>query len=107
MIATDVAARGIDIPNVAHVINVDLPQDLDSYIHRIGRTGRAGMRGIATSLWNETNAAFLMQLCAHFRANRQAIPQGLDNFARQNGPKNGFGRSQQRRSQSGYGPSWR
>jgi ATP-dependent RNA helicase DDX3X len=40
MVAADVAGRGIDIPNVAHVINVDLPNDLDSDIHRIGRTAR-------------------------------------------------------------------
>lgn len=107
MIATDVAARGIDIPSVAHVINVDLPQDLDSYIHRIGRTGRAGMRGIATSLWNEGNTPFLMQLCAHYRANRQPIPAGLEEIARQRGPKNGFGRPQRSTSGYGYGSSWR
>jgi ATP-dependent RNA helicase DDX3X len=106
MVATDVAARGIDIPNVAHVINVDLPGDLDSYIHRIGRTGRAGKRGIATSLWNEGNAGFLVQLCAHFRANRQPIPQGLEEVARERGPRNGFGRQgQQRRSTNGR--DWR
>ncbi len=47
MVATDVAARGLDIPNVSHVINFDTPQTYEDYIHRIGRTGRAGMGGKA------------------------------------------------------------
>ncbi|WP_028986618.1 DEAD/DEAH box helicase [Thermicanus aegyptius] len=50
LIATDVAARGIDVSNVSHVINYDIPQDPESYVHRIGRTGRAGKRGIAITL---------------------------------------------------------
>ncbi len=47
MVATDVAARGLDIPNVTHVINFDLPQSFGDYIHRIGRTGRADQKGVA------------------------------------------------------------
>lgn len=47
MVATDVAARGLDIPNVTHVINFDTPQTYEDYVHRIGRTGRAGARGHA------------------------------------------------------------
>lgn len=50
LIATDVAARGIDVENVTHVINYDLPQDVESYVHRIGRTGRANREGIAYTL---------------------------------------------------------
>ncbi len=50
LVATDVAARGLDIEDISHVFNFDLPNDLESYVHRIGRTGRAGKTGIAISL---------------------------------------------------------
>ncbi len=49
LVATDVAARGIDIPDVAHVINYDAPEDRDAYVHRVGRTGRAGRTGTGIS----------------------------------------------------------
>lgn len=49
VVATDVAARGIDIANLTHVINYSLPEDLESYVHRVGRTGRAGKEGVAIS----------------------------------------------------------
>ena len=48
--ATDVAARGLHIPKVSHVFNFDLPDDCEDYVHRIGRTGRAGEKGLAISL---------------------------------------------------------
>ena len=54
LVATDVAARGLDVSNIAHVINFDLPADIDSYVHRIGRTGRAGHAGHATSFFDTT-----------------------------------------------------
>ncbi len=50
LLATDVAARGIDVPNVSHVINYDMPRTADVYVHRVGRTGRAGAKGTAISL---------------------------------------------------------
>ena len=50
IVATDVAARGIDIDRITHVINVDIPHDIEAYIHRIGRTGRAGRKGKALLL---------------------------------------------------------
>jgi ATP-dependent RNA helicase DeaD len=50
LVATDVAARGIDVGSVSHVVNYDIPQDVESYVHRIGRTGRAGRKGMALTL---------------------------------------------------------
>ena len=50
LVGTDVAGRGLDIPDVSHVVNYDLPPDADAYVHRIGRTGRAGQKGEAVSL---------------------------------------------------------
>lgn len=54
LIATDVAARGIDIPDVSHVFNFDMPRTADIHLHRIGRTGRAGKKGTAISLVERT-----------------------------------------------------
>lgn len=55
LVATDVAARGIDIEDISHVINYQAPSSMDSYIHRIGRTGRAGKKGYAYTFVNELN----------------------------------------------------
>ena len=99
MVATDVAARGIDIPNVAHVINFDLPTDLDSYIHRIGRTGRAGNRGIATAFFNESNEPFLSNFLKHIYTTKQNIPEGLQEYAETNYRNN---RSKPRGGYSGF-----
>ncbi|OOM16758.1 DEAD/DEAH box helicase [Clostridium saccharobutylicum] len=62
LIATDVAARGIDVDGVTHVFNYDLPQDVESYVHRIGRTGRANREGTAYSLVTPKDFAMLKQI---------------------------------------------
>jgi ATP-dependent RNA helicase DeaD len=54
LVATNVAARGLDIPNVSHVINYDMPEDVETYVHRIGRTARAGKDGVAVTLIGES-----------------------------------------------------
>ena len=59
LVATDIAARGIDIPQVTHVINYDIPADPKSYVHRIGRTARAGREGIAISFCDKTEESAL------------------------------------------------
>jgi len=53
LVGTNVAARGLDIPNVSHVVNMEMPKEIDEYVHRIGRTGRCGNKGKATSFYNE------------------------------------------------------
>lgn len=62
LVATDVAARGLDVDDVTHVINYDVPQDPESYVHRIGRTGRAGKRGLAITLVTPREYKLLKQI---------------------------------------------
>lgn len=54
LVATDVASKGLDFPNIQHVINFDMPDELEDYVHRIGRTGRCGKTGIATTFINKS-----------------------------------------------------
>lgn len=62
LIATDIAARGIDVDNITHVINYDLPNESESYVHRIGRTARAGTSGVAISFCDSEEKAFLKDI---------------------------------------------
>lgn len=59
LIATSVAARGLDIPNVSQVVNYDLPSSVDEYVHRIGRTGRCGNTGRAISFYSSDSDSCL------------------------------------------------
>ncbi|HET8731259.1 MAG TPA: DEAD/DEAH box helicase, partial [Moraxellaceae bacterium] len=65
LVATDVAARGIDVPGISHVINYDLPKNAEDYVHRIGRTGRAGRSGTAASLVGPRDRSVLRRI-EHF-----------------------------------------
>lgn len=55
LVATDVASKGLDFPGIQHVINYDMPDDIENYVHRIGRTGRSGQQGVATTFVNKAN----------------------------------------------------
>ncbi|KAH8116313.1 DEAD-domain-containing protein [Phellopilus nigrolimitatus] len=83
LVATAVAARGLDIPNVTHVVNYDLPSDIDDYVHRIGRTGRAGNTGVATAFFNRGNRNIVRELVELLREANQEIPTWLESVARE------------------------
>ncbi|KAJ6486888.1 ATP-dependent RNA helicase ded-1 [Mycena sanguinolenta] len=83
LVATAVAARGLDIPNVTHVINYDLPSDIDDYVHRIGRTGRAGNTGVSTAFFNRGNKNIVRELVELLREANQEIPPWLETVAQE------------------------
>nr|XP_004665809.1 ATP-dependent RNA helicase DDX3X isoform X4 [Jaculus jaculus] len=81
LVATAVAARGLDISNVKHVINFDLPSDIEEYVHRIGRTGRVGNLGLATSFFNDRNANITKDLLDLLVEAKQEVPPWLESMA--------------------------
>lgn len=80
LVATDVAARGIDIADLSHVINYSLPQDPESYVHRVGRTGRAGKRGTAITFVvpSEKRRFQFFQKAIKFKIRKETLPSSQD-----------------------------
>ena len=99
LVATDVAARGLDIPHVAHVVNFDLPNDIDDYVHRIGRTGRAGKKGLATAFFNDNNSSLARALSELMQEANQEVPAWLSRYA----ARSSFGGGRNRRSGGRFG----
>ncbi|CAK8563390.1 unnamed protein product [Lathyrus sativus] len=97
MVATDVASRGLDIPHVAHVINFDLPRDIDDYVHRIGRTGRAGQSGLATAFFSSKNMPLAKGLVGLLQEAKQEVPSWLIQYSQSSAP-GGRGSSGSQRS---------
>ncbi|KAG0470854.1 hypothetical protein HPP92_017554 [Vanilla planifolia] len=93
LVATDVAARGLDIPHVAHVVNFDLPNDIDDYVHRIGRTGRAGKTGLATAFFNENSTSLARPLAELMQESNQEVPAWLGRYAARSLHVGGGGRN--------------
>ena len=81
MVATDVAARGLDINNVMYVINFDMPNSVDDYVHRIGRTGRCGNEGNAISFMNDKNGRIARDLYDLMMDNDQQVPDWLESLS--------------------------
>lgn len=78
LVATDVAARGLDVDDIRMVVNFDFPNDMESYIHRIGRTGRAGKKGVAVSCFvAEKNGRMARELIDILQRANQDIPSQL------------------------------
>lgn len=92
LVATDVASRGLDVPHVAHVINFDLPKDIDDYVHRIGRTGRAGNSGLATAFFTEKNLPLAKALVELMQEAKQEVPLWLSDYAKRASNVGGSGR---------------
>ncbi len=97
LVATDVAARGIDVDDVTHVINFDAPEDREGYVHRVGRTGRAGRRGVGITLVTGDQAASVAKIASELRLHTQFAQSGLSEaggrtHGRQGGPRRRGGR---------------
>ncbi|KAL7300748.1 hypothetical protein TKK_0006725 [Trichogramma kaykai] len=83
LVATDVAARGLDIPHIRTVINYDIARDIDTHTHRIGRTGRAGEKGTAYTLVTEKDKEFAGHLVRNLEGANQEVPKSLMDLALQ------------------------
>ncbi|XP_066542476.1 DEAD-box helicase 3 X-linked a isoform X2 [Hoplias malabaricus] len=102
MVATAVAARGLDICNVKHVINFDLPSDIEEYVHRIGRTGRVGNLGLATSFYNDKNSNITKDLLDILVEAKQEVPSWLESLAFEHQHKSS-NRGRSKRFSGGFG----
>ncbi|KAL8824807.1 MAG: hypothetical protein Q9191_004804 [Dirinaria sp. TL-2023a] len=106
MVATDVASRGIDVKNITHVLNYDYPNNSEDYVHRIGRTGRAGSKGTAITLFTTDNSKQARDLVAVLTESKQQIDPRLHEMARFSGGGGGGrygGRGGGRGGRGGYG----
>nr|CAJ15140.1 PL10a protein [Platynereis dumerilii] len=103
LVATAVAARGLDIPNVKHVINFDLPSDIEEYVHRIGRTGRVGNLGLATSFFNDKNKNIVRDMVDLLIEAKQEVPPWIESIAYEARTMGGGRRPQNKRFGGSFG----
>merc|ERR1712186_124137 len=81
LVATDVAARGIDVKDIKYVINYDFPGQIEDYVHRVGRTGRAGATGSAYTFFTANKAKMAKDLIAVLREASQPVPEELERLS--------------------------
>ncbi len=106
LIATDVAARGIDVASITHVINIGLPRKAEDYVHRIGRTGRAGRSGVAVTILHHKDGRLLSEVTRFIDQEIEAnVIEGLEphKTPSMGGNGGGKGRGRSRRNSSGGG----
>jgi ATP-dependent RNA helicase DDX5/DBP2 len=85
MIATDVASRGLDVKDIGVVINYDMPSSIDDYVHRIGRTGRAGAKGQSYSMLTHKEGGITGDLIKLMTNAKQVVPEELFNMRKSQG----------------------
>jgi len=121
LVATDIAARGLDVDGVSHVFNFDLPNESETYVHRIGRTARAGRDGVAIAFCDESEAEYLRDIERligeeirvdedhewHFPQAAAGVPQQQSNANNNGGGSGGGGNKKKRRRRSRGGGSRR
>jgi ATP-dependent RNA helicase RhlE len=120
LVATDIAARGIDVDSVSHVVNFELPEVAESYVHRIGRTARAGLEGVAISLCDNSERSYLRAIekltnqsipCTDLRLDRNAPEEappprgGAKKPQARSGPRQGAGPSRHAEPRREHGRS--
>ncbi len=104
LVATDVAARGIDVPGITHVFNFDLPKFAEDYVHRIGRTGRAGRSGTAVSFVSRTDVQSLGRIEKLMEKRIEATEiEGLESRFKPQEGRGGFGGGRRDGGRGGYG----
>ena len=89
MVATDVASRGLDVKDIGVVINYDMPTSIEDYVHRIGRTGRAGAKGLSYSMITQKEAGIANDLIKILTQSKQQVPQELFDLKNRSGPSKG------------------
>jgi ATP-dependent RNA helicase RhlE len=103
LIATDIAARGIDVDGITHVFNFDLPNVAESYVHRIGRTARAGAEGVAISFCDHEETAYLRDIEKLIQFKIESTDRRKDPTARPAGQPQQHRRGGQHRGHHGKG----
>merc|ERR1740120_684385 len=101
LVATDVAARGLDIKGVGLVVNYDAANNTEDYVHRIGRTGRAGAKGYAVTFISRQDGGKARGIMEVMRGTNQPVPPQLEEMA-----KSGGGGERSRYGKGGGGGSW-